>query len=287
MLLRRPSFVLALVGLVAACGGTGEAQFGPNATNGGVSSTGTGGEGTGNTGVGDTTVGNTGGASNSGNGGTSNNGNAGSGNGNAGTRGNGGSNGGGSGGANGTGGAPATDSGAAGTGAPDASAGGSAGSSGGVDAAVDADPSVQTVACPNPGAILNADPAPSAAIRLPLCLLPDKCCYANVASGGTCAAANTACAVGNETFQCDGPEDCATGTVCCAYTVGAITTQAIIAPLPTTNTVCTSAQKCASLSGRIPCHTVSDCTNGGSCAAGGGLPAPFKVCGPIILPPTL
>src|SRR3954470_11034334 len=85
MLLRRSSCVLALVGLVAACGGTSETQFGPNATTGGLTSTGTAGQGTGSTGGGDSTVGNTGGASNNGNGGTSNNGNAGSVNGNGGS----------------------------------------------------------------------------------------------------------------------------------------------------------------------------------------------------------
>jgi hypothetical protein len=160
-----------------------------------------------------------------------------------------------------------------------------------LDAAVDSTGPTQTVACPFPTAVTtNAiAPLPPVIIKLPLCVLPEKCCYADVGSGGTCAEHATACGLGIDTFQCDGPEDCTDGTVCCGYTTGAITTQAIV-PIPitpTTNTVCTTDQKCAQLTGRTVCHAVSDCGQVLTCTAGGGLPAPYKVCGPgkIILPP--
>ena len=161
--------------------------------------------------------------------------------------------------------------------------GGSAGTSNGTDAGSDGGNPVQTVACPMAPVIqpLAAVPVP---VRLPLCLLPDKCCYNTTLSDGMCAVPTAACGDTIETFTCDGPEDCSTGNICCSVPLVFATGGAAALPLPpvpsVTNTVCTTAQACAA--GRRVCHAVADCAPGWTCAAAAGLPAPYKVCSPII-----
>jgi hypothetical protein len=83
-------------------------------------------------------------------------------------------------------------------------------------------------------------------------------------NGETCAAA---CDGVVSSYPCDGPEDCASNTVCCAFGQKAGAAGAVC------------AANCAINS--IVCHGTGDCENGRTCQQGvPGAPAAMSICAP-------
>lgn len=130
-----------------------------------------------------------------------------------------------------------------------------------LDGAVDA-PMMGTDAAPTPDAPAYIDGAVGVSCGAEFCAAEtEKCCVnvpvgdAGVDSGDAgvtaeCVPAGATCS-GNGTVECDGPEDCADGRVCCGRLGGGNSGQAAC------ETSCTN--------GVMLCHNDGDCPAGVSC----------------------
>ena len=107
------------------------------------------------------------------------------------------------------------------------------------------------------------------------CTLPTHCCFNNYSAQHDGSCTTSACSYG--TITCDGPEDCATGQLCCAHAIrdpdfGTIG-----------YTVACQTGSCGNDSLNVEvCHPASGCSNGGNCVTAYGhdndLPRALDVC---------
>jgi hypothetical protein len=97
------------------------------------------------------------------------------------------------------------------------------------------------------------------------------CCYSKTTKTASCALA-TACASGDVSFACDGPDDCAMGSLCCATRTG-------LGLL--TGGQCAAGSCPMTGGGIIECGGTNGCAAGFTCClpAGSGAPACAAQCG--------
>lgn len=92
----------------------------------------------------------------------------------------------------------------------------------------------------------------------------EPCCVGTGASGSSSMSCGPGgCPPNDTTLFCDGPEDCMGGRVCCyAAQTGGV-----------------SSSSChRQCSGRLVCHSASDCPNGGVCRHEAGFPDGVGLC---------